>query len=40
MITREEAIQIAKEHGLEEEVVRLINEGLAPSEALEEWDLL
>lgn len=40
MISKEDAIRIAKENGLEEEVTSLIDEGCTPIEALEEWDLV
>lgn len=39
-ITRDEAIQVAKEYDLEQEVIDLIDSGYTPEEALEEWDIL
>jgi len=37
--TKEEALQRAKEYGLEEEVAYAIAHGLTPDEALEDWDI-
>lgn len=39
-INTEKAIQIAKENGLEYEVLQSIKAGCTPQEALREWDLL
>ena len=39
-MTKESAIQIAKESGLEYEVLQSIKAGCTPAEALREWDLL
>ena len=38
-MTREEALEIARQHHLEE-VEFAINQGMTPEEALDEWDLL
>ena len=38
--TTEEAIELAKEYGLEFEVMQDMENGLTPNEALREWDLL
>lgn len=38
-MTESEAIKIAKENGLEYEVLQLIKAGCTPREALREWDL-
>lgn len=37
---KENAIKIAKENGLEYEVLQSIKSGCSPQEALREWDLL
>lgn len=39
-ITKDKAIQIAEEYGLEQEVTDLIDSGYSPEEALEGWDIL
>ena len=39
-ISKENAIKIAKENGLEYEVLQSIKAGCTPNEALREWDLL
>lgn len=39
-MTKENAIKIAKENGLEYEVLQSIKAGCTPQEALREWDLL
>lgn len=39
-MTREEALEIASEYGLEFEVETMIDAGLTPEEALLEWDLV
>ena len=40
MVKYDEAINIAKLYGLEQEVEELLNNGFTPDEALKEWDLL
>lgn len=37
--TKEEALQRAREYGLEDEVATAMAHGLTPDEALEDWDL-
>ncbi len=37
--TRPEALAIAKEHGLEWEVIEAMKQGCSPDEALQEWDI-
>lgn len=37
--TRVEALAIAKEHGLEWEVLKALDHGCTPDEALQEWDI-
>ena len=37
--TKEEALQRAKEFGLEDEVATAMAHGLTPDEALEDWDI-
>ena len=37
--TRSEALAIAKEHGLEWEVIEAMRNGSNPDEALQEWDI-
>jgi hypothetical protein len=37
--TKEEAIEIARKHNLEKEVVYAMKQGLSPDEALQDWDL-
>lgn len=39
-MSKENAIKIAKENGLEYEVLQSIKAGYTPQEALREWDLL
>ena len=39
-MTKENAIKIAKENGLEYEVLQSIKAGCTPQEALREWDLI
>lgn len=39
-MTKEEALKIASEWGLQGEVEYCINHGMSPEEALYEWDLL
>lgn len=39
-MSKEDAIKIAKENGLEYEVLQSIKSGYTPNEALREWDLL
>ena len=38
-MTKEQALKVAACYGLEAEVVREINSGLIPEQALYEWDL-
>ena len=38
-MTKEQALRVAAYYGLEAEVVREINSGLTPEQALYEWDL-
>lgn len=40
VFTYNEALTLAKRWGLEREFKVCINEGMSPTEALEEWDLL
>jgi len=37
--TKEEALEIAKEHELDAEVMMAIKHGCTPDEALQEWDI-
>lgn len=37
-LTKEEAIELAKQYGVEQEVQYLIEHGFTPDEALREWD--
>lgn len=37
--TRAEALAIAKKHGLEYEVIKAMDHGCTPDEALQEWDI-
>jgi hypothetical protein len=37
--TRDEALAMAKEHGLESEVATAMEYGCNPDEALQEWDI-
>ena len=37
--TRAEALDMAKEHGLESEVATAMEHGYTPDEALQEWDI-
>ena len=39
-ITYQEGLEIAKQHGLENEYNALIVDGFTPYEALEDWDML
>lgn len=37
--TRPEALAIARKHGLEYEVIKAMDYGCTPDEALQEWDI-
>lgn len=37
--TKEEVIEIARTHNLENEVLQALRHGLTPDEALQEWDI-
>lgn len=37
--TRPEALAIAKEYGLEYEVIKAMDYGCSPDEALQDWDI-
>ena len=37
--TRDEALAIAKKHNLEYEVIKAMDNGCNPDEALQEWDI-
>jgi hypothetical protein len=37
--TRPEALAIARKHGLEYEVIKAMDHGCTPDEALQEWDI-
>ena len=39
VVTKEEALAIARKHNLEAEVKEAMASGYSPEEALEEWDL-
>ena len=39
-MSKENAVKIAKENGLEYEVLQSIKHGCTPEEALREWDLI
>lgn len=39
-MTKEEALEIAREYCLEAEIQELLDEGFTPEEALEDWDIL
>lgn len=39
-MTKEKAIELAKEFGLEEEVKNELANGATPEEALAEWDII
>ena len=38
-VTKKEALEIARKHNLEAEVIEAMRHGCTPEEALEEWDL-
>lgn len=38
-MSREEALKVASEHGLEWEVSQSMDAGMTPEEALEDWDI-
>ena len=40
MLTKKEAIFIARKYGLEEEIRQELTSGASPEEALEEWDII
>ena len=40
MMTKKEAIMLARKYNLEAEVRQELASGLTPEEALEEWDIL
>lgn len=37
--TRPEALAIARKHGLEYEIIKAMEHGCTPDEALQEWDI-
>ena len=39
-MTEKEALAVAKKYGLQEEIQALLDEGLSPEDALEDWDIL
>ena len=38
-VTKAEALEIARKHNLEPEVIEAMRHGCTPEEALEEWDI-